>query len=42
MFLTRVYLNPYRRGCRRLVLSPQRLHAAVLASFPPWRIGQCW
>ena len=35
MFLTRVYLNPYRRGCRRLVLSPQRLHAAVLASFPP-------
>ncbi len=39
MFLTRVYLNPYRRGCRRLVSSPQRLHAAVLASFPPSALG---
>ena len=35
MYLTRVYLNPYKRGCRHLVASPQRLHAAVLASFPP-------
>lgn len=35
MFLTRVYLNPTKRGCRHLVASPQRLHAAVLASFPP-------
>ena len=35
MYLTRVYLNPYRRGCRHLVSSLQRLHAAVLASFPP-------
>lgn len=40
MFLTRVYLNPYRRGCRHLVTSPQRLHAAVLASFPPGVLGQ--
>ena len=35
MYLTRVYLNPRRRGCRHLVSSLQRLHAAVLTSFPP-------
>ncbi|MDC4232361.1 type I-E CRISPR-associated protein Cas6/Cse3/CasE [Actinomyces sp. B33] len=35
MYLTRIYLNPYRRGCRYLVASPQRMHAAVLGSFPP-------
>lgn len=35
MYLTRVFLNPYRRGCKHLVASPQRMHAAVLASFPP-------
>ncbi|MDY3093243.1 MAG: type I-E CRISPR-associated protein Cas6/Cse3/CasE [Schaalia hyovaginalis] len=35
MYLTRIFLNPYRRGCKRLVSSPQKMHAAVLASFPP-------
>lgn len=35
MYLTRVFLNPYRRGCKHLVASPQRMHAAVLGSFPP-------
>lgn len=35
MYLSRIYLNPYRRGCKYLLASPQRLHAAVLASFPP-------
>lgn len=38
MYLTRVYLNPYRRGCKFLISSPQRMHAAVLASFPPGSI----
>lgn len=35
MHLARVFLNPARRACRHLVSSPQRMHAAVLASFPP-------
>lgn len=35
MFLTRLYLNKERRGARRLLGSPQALHAAVLAGFPP-------
>ena len=30
MFLTRIFLNPRRRGCRELISSRQRLHAAVL------------
>jgi len=34
-FLTRMPLNPARRDARRLLGSPQSLHAAVLASFPP-------
>lgn len=33
--LTRVLLNSHRRGCRHLLSSPQRMHAAVLSSFPP-------
>lgn len=34
MHLSRVVLNPVRRGARRLLGSPQVMHAAVLASFP--------
>ncbi len=34
MFLSRVQLNSRRRDARRLLSSAQRLHAAVLASFP--------
>ncbi|MGW3488745.1 type I-E CRISPR-associated protein Cas6/Cse3/CasE [Streptomyces sp. NPDC001054] len=52
VFLTRFRLNPARVGARRLLGSPQSLHAAVLASFaePPqqrpdgsrvlWRVDQ--
>ncbi|GAB3308498.1 type I-E CRISPR-associated protein Cas6/Cse3/CasE [Epidermidibacterium keratini] len=35
MYLTRMYLNPARRGTAFLLASPQRMHAAVLSSFPP-------
>ncbi len=35
MFLTHMPLNPERRSTRDLMQSPQRLHAAVLAVFPP-------
>ena len=35
MFLTRIFLNPSRRGCRELISSRQRLHAVVLNCFPP-------
>jgi len=35
MYLTRMHLNPARRGTRSLLGSPQRMHAAVLCSFPP-------
>lgn len=34
MFLTRMQLNPARRGTRFLLSSPQRLHSAVLHGFP--------
>ncbi len=34
MYLSRIQLNPRRREAHRLLGSPQRLHAAVLASFP--------
>lgn len=34
MFLTRFHINPARSGARRLLASPQRLHAAVLSAFP--------
>lgn len=37
MFLTRMQLNPARRGARRLLSSPQALHAAVLAGLPDAR-----
>lgn len=37
MFISRIQLNPRRRDAWRLLGSPQRMHAAVLASFvdPP-------
>ena len=34
MNLSRIQLNPARRQGRRLLASPQAMHAAVLASFP--------
>ncbi|GAA1943278.1 type I-E CRISPR-associated protein Cas6/Cse3/CasE [Kitasatospora viridis] len=39
MFLTRFRLNTARSGARRLLSSPQQLHAAVMSSFaePPGR-----
>ncbi|GGL20485.1 type I-E CRISPR-associated protein Cas6/Cse3/CasE [Mangrovihabitans endophyticus] len=33
MHLTRLRLNPARRGARKLLTSPQAMHAAVLAGF---------
>ncbi|GAB95251.1 CRISPR system Cascade subunit CasE [Kineosphaera limosa] len=48
MFLTRFALNRARRGARHLLASQQRMHAGVLAGFPPgadpgrvlWRIDE--
>jgi CRISPR system Cascade subunit CasE len=50
MFLTKMPLNPARRGTRKLLSSPQALHAAVVAGFPDprptadgrilWRLDQ--
>lgn len=37
MFLTKFRMNPRTRGTVRLLASPQRLHAAVLATLPPDR-----
>jgi len=34
MHLSRMQINPARRGGRKLLGSPQAMHAAVLASFP--------
>jgi len=34
VYLSRIQLNPRRRDAWRLLGSPQRMHAAVLASFP--------
>lgn len=34
VYLSRIQLNPQRRDTRWLLASPQRIHAAVLASFP--------
>jgi CRISPR system Cascade subunit CasE len=34
MFLSRLRINVARPGARRLLSSPQRLHAAVMSSFP--------
>ena len=46
MILTQCMINPRRQGTRKLLGSPQAMHAAVLAGFPPtvdpgrvlWRI----
>lgn len=35
MYLTRMFINPARRGTRHLLSSPQRMHAAIMTSFPP-------
>lgn len=48
MYLTRMALNPSRRGTRHLLGSPQRMHAAVMSAFPPaaepgrvlWRVDR--
>jgi len=34
MFLTRFTIDPTRRGARKLLASPQAMHAAVRAAFP--------
>lgn len=35
MILTRTYLNGRRAGARKLLGSPQAMHAAILSGFPP-------
>lgn len=35
MYLSRFEINPARRGAQKLLGSPQAMHAAVLAGFPP-------
>lgn len=35
LYFTRFQLNPQRRGTLRLLASPQRIHAAVLSTYPP-------
>lgn len=48
MILTRTHLNGARQGARKLLGSPQAMHAAILAGFPPdtdpgrvlWRVDQ--
>jgi len=51
MHLSRIQINPARRGGRRLLGSPQAMHAAVLAAFPDddetrgrvlWRVDRDW
>lgn len=51
MYLTRCELNPFARGARKLLGSPQAMHAAVLAAFHTgsgdsgrvlWRVDQDW
>ncbi|WP_340682544.1 type I-E CRISPR-associated protein Cas6/Cse3/CasE [Amycolatopsis coloradensis] len=37
MFLTKMQINPRRRGAQQLLSSPQAMHAAVLAGFPDAR-----
>lgn len=34
-FFSRILINPQRREARKLIASPQAMHAAVLAAFPP-------
>lgn len=33
--LTRIYLNPRKRGGRKLLTNPEAMHAAVRSAFPP-------
>ena len=40
MYLSRMHLNPRRRGTRLLVGNPQTVHAAVMSSFPPTAHGE--
>ena len=35
MILTRTYLNVRRQGAKKLLGSPQAMHAAILSGFPP-------
>ncbi len=35
MYLTRMYLNPRRRGTQKFLASPHALHAAVESTIPP-------
>ncbi|MFC6094383.1 type I-E CRISPR-associated protein Cas6/Cse3/CasE [Saccharothrix lopnurensis] len=35
MHLTRFEINPARRDARTMLASPQKMHAAVMAAFPP-------
>ncbi|MDT8915132.1 type I-E CRISPR-associated protein Cas6/Cse3/CasE [Amycolatopsis sp. PS_44_ISF1] len=37
MFLTKMQINPRRRGAQKLLSSPQAMHAAVFAAFPDAR-----
>jgi len=39
VFLSRIQINPQRRGAQRLLASPQRMHAAVLSAFPDPLVG---
>lgn len=41
MFLTRFQINPARRGAVKLLGSPQAMHAAILAGFPPDQEQPC-
>ncbi|MEA5052737.1 MAG: type I-E CRISPR-associated protein Cas6/Cse3/CasE [Propionicimonas sp.] len=40
MYLTQMPLNPQRRSTHDLIVSPQRLHAAILAGFLPGVSGR--
>ena len=40
MYLSRMHLNPRRRGTRLLVGNPQTVHAAVMSSFHPTAHGE--
>ena len=40
MYLTRIYLNPQRRGTWRLARNRQVLHAAIMNCFPPGVLDQ--
>ena len=40
MYLSRMNLNPRRRGTRGLLGNPQAMHAAVMSAFPPDAHGE--